>query len=79
MDTSADGVHRQNGVWGVESHENQKNEMIALCSSRVRNRRRNGESIVDPEKESGEEYARRILEFLKTAREEKIRKKEEGY
>ena len=35
------------------------------------------ENLVDPQKESGEDYTRRILEFLKTAREEKLRNKEE--
>ena len=35
------------------------------------------ENLVDPQKESGEDYARRILEFLETAREEKLRNKEE--
>ena len=29
------------------------------------------ENLVDPQKESGEDYARRILEFMNTAREEK--------
>ena len=35
------------------------------------------ENLVDPQKGSGEDYARRILEFLKKAREEKLRNKEE--
>ena len=35
------------------------------------------ENLVDPQKESGEDYKRKILEFLKTAREEKLRNKEE--
>ena len=35
------------------------------------------ENLVNPQKKSGEVYARRILEFLKTVREEKLRKKEE--
>ena len=35
------------------------------------------ENIVDPQKKSGKDYVRRILEFLKTAREVKLRKKEE--
>ena len=32
------------------------------------------ENLVNPKKESGEDYVRRILEFLETAREEKRRK-----
>ena len=35
------------------------------------------EHLVDPKKESSEDYVRRILEVLKTFREEKQRKKEE--
>ena len=34
-------------------------------------------NLVDPQKESGEDFARRILEFLMTAREEKLRNTEE--
>ena len=35
------------------------------------------ENLVDQQKESGEDYTRRILEFLKQAREEKLRNEEE--
>ena len=35
------------------------------------------ENLVNSKKESGEDYARRILEVLETAREEKRRKKKE--
>ena len=35
------------------------------------------ENLVDPQKESGEDYSRIILEFLTPAWEEKLRKKEE--
>ena len=35
------------------------------------------ENLVDPQKESGEDFARRILEVLKKAREEKLRNNEE--
>ena len=35
------------------------------------------ENLVGPQKESGEDFARRILEVLKKAREEKLRNKEE--
>ena len=34
-------------------------------------------NLVDPQKESGEGFARRTLEFLKKEREETLRKKEE--
>ena len=51
--------------------------MCALCSSRNRGKRRNVEYLVDLKKESGEDYVKRILEFLETAREGKRRKKKE--
>ena len=44
-------------------------KLKALCSSRNRGKSK--------PKESGEDYSRRILEFLETAREEKLRKKKE--
>ena len=51
--------------------------MCSLYSSKIRDKRGNGESILDPQKESGEDFARRILEILKKAREEKLGNKEE--
>ena len=42
----------------------------------IRERERT-ENLVNPKKESGEDYSTRILEFLETAREEKQRKKKE--
>ena len=42
MNTCANGVHRRNGVWEVERHEHQKNEIRALCSSRIIKMRGNG-------------------------------------
>ena len=36
------------------------------------------ENLVDPQKESGDDYARKILKFLKTVRKVKLRNKEEG-
>ena len=37
-----------------------------------------GEKIVDTRKESGEDYAKKILEFLEATREARQRKKKEG-
>ena len=65
MDTS--GVHRRRGVWEVERHENQKNEIRALVAAGL-GIREGTENLGEPQKESGEDYARRILEFLKTVK-----------
>ena len=60
----------------VERHENQKNEICALYAAGL-GIREGTENLVDPQKKSGEDFARRILEILKKAREEKLGNKEE--
>ena len=48
-----------------------------LCIAAGLGIREGTEKLVNPQKESGEDYARSILKFLKTAREEKFKNKEE--
>ena len=61
---------------GVEDNETGQNEICATGSSQDRRERRNG-NIVDTKKELGEDYARKILEFLKAAQEARRKKKKE--
>ena len=76
MDTSADGVHRQNGILGVESPGTIRMKFVLYVAAGI-GAREVTENLVNPKKESGEDYARRILEFLRTAKEENQRKKKE--
>ena len=51
---------------GVLSPENRQNEIWASGSGRI-GEREGTENIVDKKKESGEDYAKKILEFLEAA------------
>ena len=71
MDTSADGVHPQNGMLGVQDPENQQSETCSKVADGIGEREGRGHLVDKKEKnrkESGEDYARKILEFLKAAR-----------
>ena len=52
MNTSANGVYRRNGVWEVERHENQQNEIRALYVAAGLGIIEGTENLVDPQKES---------------------------
>ena len=64
MNTGADKVHQRNGVLGVDDNENQQNEICATGCSQGTRERKETENIVDTKKVSGEDYAKKILDFL---------------
>ena len=76
MDNSPNGIHWRNEAWTVKRHENLKNEIRALCSAGV-GIWEGRENLVDPQKESGEDFTWRIIEVLKQIRREKLRNREE--
>ena len=76
VDTSANGVHRQMKCEQSKDMRTKRMKCVLYIAAGL-GIREGTENIVDPQKESGEDYAWRILEFLRKAREEKLRNKEE--
>ena len=62
--------------WELKALRTERMKFLLYIAAGI-GERKGTENLENPEKESGEDYARRILEFLGTGREEKLRKKKE--
>ena len=76
VDTSANGVHRQMKCEQSKDMRTKRMKCVLYIAAGL-GIREGTENLVDPQKESGEDYARRILEVLKKVRGEKLRNKED--
>ena len=64
--------------WDWDMKEIKTNRMkILIQEAAVLAKRKGTEQLIVPNQGSGEEYTRRVLEFLKGTREEKMRKEKE--
>ena len=59
--------------WELKDLRTDRMKFVLYVAARI-GEREGTENLVNPKKESGEDYAMRILEFLGTNREEKRRK-----
>ena len=76
MDNRTDGVHRRNGKLNVRAMRTDRMKIVIQEATGL-GERKGTENLNITNQGSGEDYARKVLDFLEGAREEKRRKVKE--